>query len=1043
MAQKQNNLFSVQIGDSPYIKSQLVVCDRSSGSGLAFISVIGRSAAVKDFTNDINRAGQNLRCYPCGYYNTVSKGYDVYMSKDGNSQYSHAIVCRKDKVEKLMNGDESATMYLFLKEDFDGSYDCKSGKKDMVSLYKVLFSKLYKNMSVPLLEEWMPYIFDKFVSNGMCFFYTTYRLNDEPFSCIRIQVNSSHLYTLVQEGLKNSKIFIRPGAGTSEVMRNITGLDSYLGSFQDTLAKRIQTSFTPEFTPGVDAHDERLNMICGWAEYQGLNPYPAQRDVVQAIANKLSHDDVVLLKGEMGTGKTVCGSFASFMVNRKPGSVSIVMAPAYLKSKWELEIKSYVPFSEVVMIESLGQLQSLEAKIKNPKRKGHLFLVMSNEIAKMNYTERPCAVHGMKAETHPNMNPNTRHDRPLMLRKGREVYRCPDCGQVLTKTVKTSRNRYEEVPLDDEDFTSLKKGISDYCTNKVQVWDNKAGVYFERKCGTKLWTVYNRNDMTHDWVKIKDDVGWVRRSSIGEAVDALISKEKLTEKESTALAALSDAQSSLEEGTFSIRAPRQYCVSKYIRKNLSGHIDFFIADEIHKFAAEDSAQGRAFGDLLRAAKKSILLTGTLLYGRASSIFYILFRAFPRMMVKSGYSYKDCDLFWNTYGVSRTTATRAVNANGAIRDTGRSKKELPGISPLVFTKFLLEHAVFLNMRDISEGLPGYSEHPVPIAMSSDMQTVYDEIYIQLRETMSTYRFTKKGSNVMTQAVNTMLIWPDSPIDNPPIKNEAGDVVFEVPSFPDLERNKDQELMDLIDRKVAEGEHVLVFYHWTNRTNLGKHIVDLAKSHGHKSIELRGKGSSVKAEDRPEWIEKQVKNGLKVLVCNPTLVETGLDLLDFTTIIWYQVGFNLNTLRQASRRSWRLNQTKNVEVYFLYYTGCPQQDVMSLMATKLQAAMAIEGEFSEEGLSAMSNNEDVLQQLASSVVEGISMDVDTTIFTKISANEAREGGAELRAKAAARQKAVPLRGVNVPVNKKRISAAKAAPENTFIRRLKQGENFWDIA
>ena len=35
----------------------------------------------------------------------------------------------------------------------------------------------------------------------------------------------------------------------------------------------------------------------------------------------------------------------------------------------------------------------------------------------------------------------------------------------------------------------------------------------------------------------------------------------------------------------------------------------------------------------------------------------------------------------------------------------------------------------------------------------------------------------------------------------------------------------------------------------------------------------------------------------------------------------------------------------------------------MATKLQASMAIEGKFSEEGLNAMSNNEDLLTQIAS--------------------------------------------------------------------------------
>ena len=50
----------------------------------------------------------------------------------------------------------------------------------------------------------------------------------------------------------------------------------------------------------------------------------------------------------------------------------------------------------------------------------------------------------------------------------------------------------------------------------------------------------------------------------------------------------------------------------------------------------------------------------------------------------------------------------------------------------------------------------------------------------------------------------------------------------------------------------------------------------------------------------------------------------------------------------------------------------------MATKLQASMALEGKFSEEGLRAMSNNEDVLTQIANSVVEGIKDTVDENVF-----------------------------------------------------------------
>ena len=53
-------------------------------------------------------------------------------------------------------------------------------------------------------------------------------------------------------------------------------------------------------------------------------------------------------------------------------------------------------------------------------------------------------------------------------------------------------------------------------------------------------------------------------------------------------------------------------------------------------------------------------------------------------------------------------------------------------------------------------------------------------------------------------------------------------------------------------------------------------------------------------------------------------------------------------------------------------------MALMASKLQAAQTIEGNFSEEGLKAMSNTEDMLTQIANNVVNDIKQVVDIEAF-----------------------------------------------------------------
>ena len=42
-------------------------------------------------------------------------------------------------------------------------------------------------------------------------------------------------------------------------------------------------------------------------------------------------------------------------------------------------------------------------------------------------------------------------------------------------------------------------------------------------------------------------------------------------------------------------------------------------------------------------------------------------------------------------------------------------------------------------------------------------------------------------------------------------------------------------------------------------------------------------------------------MDVLVRHPRLVQKGLDLIDFSTIVWYETDYSDYTKRQASRRS----------------------------------------------------------------------------------------------------------------------------------------------
>ena len=156
--------------------------------------------------------------------------------------------------------------------------------------------------------------------------------------------------------------------------------------------------------------------------------------------------------------------------------------------------------------------------------------------------------------------------------------------------------------------------------------------------------------------------------------------------------------------------------------------------------------------------------------------------------------------------------------------------------------------------------------------------------------------------------------------------------------------------------------------------------------------------IKTTNREEWVQKKLAAGMQVLIVNPSLVETGLDLNAFTTLVFYSMGYKLFTLRQASRRSWRINQkAPAVKVYMLYYEDTMQQKCLKLMASKLAVAGLIEGNFSEERLAAMSDVQDMTSQMAKELMLGIRDNVEdiAAAFRKMAFENPGREAAEVHA------------------------------------------------
>ncbi len=94
---------------------------------------------------------------------------------------------------------------------------------------------------------------------------------------------------------------------------------------------------------------------------------------------------------------------------------------------------------------------------------------------------------------------------------------------------------------------------------------------------------------------------------------------------------------------------------------------------------------------------------------------------------------------------------------------------------------------------------------------------------------------------------------------------------------------------------------------------------------------------------------------------------IEQLGFPTLYFYETGYSLHTLRQASRRSWRIGQVYPVRVKFLAYRGTMQETCIRHMGKKMLVALMMEGKFSGEGLQSLDANEDLLTAMARELVE----------------------------------------------------------------------------
>jgi superfamily II DNA or RNA helicase len=418
---------------------------------------------------------------------------------------------------------------------------------------------------------------------------------------------------------------------------------------------------------------------------------------------------------------------------------------------------------------------------------------------------------------------------------------------------------------------------------------------------------------------------------------------------------------------------RRMAPIEFIGRYMPGWFDYAICDEVHQLAGV-TAQGNALGTLASCTDRIIGLTGTLLGGYADDLFNTLFRLEAKRMKEHGYEWGTTgrSSFIQDYGVLETI-TKVEPANNACskaKSTSTVRRK-PGASPLLFGEFLMQLCAFVFLEDISGELPPYEETYLSVPMDALLQEAYRELEDDMRKALKAHRGNR---SVLSTMLNTLLLYPDHPYGfgtlygtefDPELQRRVRFVIAEPRELPeDRIYSKERRLIEEIKKELADGRRCQIFAVYTQKHDVTARLQRILSNEGIRIAVLR---SSVETSKREAWYARQVKNGVQAVICHPKLVETGLDLLDFPTIIFYESGYSLHTLRQASRRSWRIGQRRPVRVKFLCSEGTMQTSCLRLMGKKLLVALTMEGKFAGEGLQSIDEDDDMLSAMARELVE----------------------------------------------------------------------------
>ena len=715
-----------------------------------------------------------------------------------------------------------------------------------------------------------------------------------------------------------------------QIIQDVKGLSDFMKAHGEKIAAHVLETYKPLYnldpTPKeiavLDAIGTQRKPLPG-QERAGL--LPAQRHAAAALARSIRKNGVANCQAEMGSGKTTIGSAVIELLDAYP---AIVICPPHLVPKWIREIEEVIPGAHARELRRIGR-NSDEAYDVNDVRDFLDQYRQASETAKITGGSKPkwvAVVAHTSAKFGTGWQPAVvwRKTRNPLTGKVVNACACPSCGKV----VMTEKDGFV-IPVTDLNELAEKR---QFCCNHVPGWE-------------------------------LDPDGRIKQDANGDPVWG---------------------SHACKTPLFEFAGVRRHSIADYIAKHAQGKFKLLIADESHQFKSKSSDRGVAFHQLVTAAKWTLTLTGTFFGGKSTSIFWLLHRL--NHGVRRDFAFHDEKRWARLYGVLETTRRRRrdddADEDGVYTGNRRYRnqaKEQPGVSPAIVSR-LLDTTIFLSLKDLNLALPAYKEEVVALDMLDDQGQQYHSMDSSLKQ------LAVQSSRYLSTWLQWSLARPNSAFRDEvvvvdEVDGEDGKSVRKVPlmELPAINPNghkwlpKENWLADFCKLEKQQGRKVLIYVRQTGTRDIQDRVQMPLQANGLRVSIL---GGNVDPRKREEWIAKRV-NTIDALICNPRLVETGLDLVQFSSVVFFEIEYSLYTLWQSVRRVWRLGQTQPVKAIFSVYSTAMEATALALMGRKMKAAQLVYGD--EVGGAIVPEEEsDFLTQLARDVLDGAKLSDLQTLF-----------------------------------------------------------------